>query len=362
VNGLFADSDCQLCPTLQQTIADNFNTSIGGANVAITELVIWGGYYPENIPNAVDNFTIIVHSDAGGQPGTVIDTRSGLQATNRVSTGIVLFGCNEYMFTFDFSASPIFVPSAGIYWIELFNNSVESGNFFWETGNLDGTHGVVGSAWFTTTPGTSWNLDGLTDLSIKLNGDDAWPVELVSFEATANGTNVNLKWATASEINNSGFEVQRNAGSEFVTVGFVQGHGTTTETQEYSYNDNNLSSGSYTYRLKQVDYDGTFEYSDAVEVEVVVNTFALGQNYPNPFNPSTKISFSLPADSRVTLSVFNLLGEEVATVLNSNMVAGNHSIDFDAAGLNSGVYFYRINAQGIDGTNFASVKKMILTK
>jgi len=124
-----------------------------------------------------------------------------------------------------------------------------------------------------------------------------------------------------------------------------------------------MEAGQYTYRLKQLDLDGTFEYSDIVEVEVTIpDVFALEQNYPNPFNPSTKINFSLAVDSKVSLKVFDVLGQEVVTLISSDLVAGTHNVDFSAASMNSGVYFYRIEATGIDGTNFTSVKKMLLTK
>jgi hypothetical protein len=636
VNGLFADSDCQLCGTLQQTVAENFTTSVGSPSVGIQELIIWGGYYPEDIPNTTDNFTIILHSDNAGSPGAVVDSRTGLQAASRVQTGVILFGTHEYMFTFDFSADPIIIPSSGTYWIELFNNSNPSGNFYWETGNLDGTHGIAGSGWYTTTPGTSWNLDPATDLSLKLNGDDnlipcsvgvpvnpspangavdvdinanlswangagttnvevifngtsvysgspittwdpgtlnfatnytwkiicsdgtcstygptwsfttiqdpnlvsvtvdiypqnldywtgtcdaatktqvslvntnvtaayevgwmtfdvtpilnvpstaiesitfngylyanSWPywsitpmgtvnpvtatasdiysqvsnsyaqgtaysynqesgtigtgyiqrsltdggatanmlsslgqgwfaigiadfdfstsyyvdfqgwneankpfltvtytysvpVELTSFTASANFGVVDLQWITATETNNQGFEVQRSSGSDFETIAFVNGYGTTTETQAYSYSDKSVEVGTYSYRLKQVDFDGTFDYSNVVEVNVPApSTFALEQNYPNPFNPSTKINFQLKVDSKVSLKVFDILGQEVATLVNTNLVAGAHNVNFDASALNSGVYLYRIEATGIDGSNFVDVKKMILTK
>ena len=188
------------------------------------------------------------------------------------------------------------------------------------------------------------------------------PVELTSFVASVNENNVTLSWTTASETNNLGFEVQRNSGSDYQTVGFVNGNGTTSESQEYSYTDV-VTPGSYSYRLKQVDFDGTFSYSESIQVEIVVpDVFTLEQNYPNPFNPSTKINFSLAVDSKVSLKVFDVLGQEVATLINSDLVSGAHNVDFNALSLNSGVYFYRIEATGIDGTNFTSVKKMILTK
>jgi hypothetical protein len=196
-----------------------------------------------------------------------------------------------------------------------------------------------------------WLIDGIV------------PVELTSFTASVNETNVTLTWVTASETNNQGFEIERNSGNGFETIGFVPGFGTTTETLSYSFNDAGLSEGSYSYRLKQVDYNGMFEYSEVIEVEIVVpDVYSLDQNYPNPFNPSTKINFSLAVDSKVSLKIFDVLGQDVATVVNANLAAGGHSIDFDASSLNSGVYLYRIEATGIDGTNFVDVKKMILTK
>src|SRR5690606_8606734 len=165
-----------------------------------------------------------------------------------------------------------------------------------------------------------------------------------------------------SETNNSGFQIERSNGEEFEVIGFVAGFGTTTEVKSYSFADQNLVSGKYSYRLKQIDYDGTFEYSNTVEVEIIVKEFSLEQNYPNPFNPSTSIKFSLSVDSKVSLKVFNVLGQEVATLINGQMAAGSHSATFDATKFNSGVYFYRIDASGLDGQKFTSTKKMILTK
>ncbi|MFC2094696.1 T9SS type A sorting domain-containing protein [Bacteroidota bacterium] len=203
-----------------------------------------------------------------------------------------------------------------------------------------------------------WAVD-----NVAIYGSDPIPVELTSFAANVSDGNVTLNWSTATELNNQGFNVERNSGDGFQKIGFVPGFGTSADIHNYSYVDGSVEEGTYTYRLKQVDYDGTFEYSDAVEVDVTVpDVFALEQNYPNPFNPSTTIRFSLAVDSKVSLTVFDVLGQEVAKLVNGNLAAGPQEMNFNAASVNSGVYFYRLDATGVDGTNFTSVKKMILTK
>jgi hypothetical protein len=189
------------------------------------------------------------------------------------------------------------------------------------------------------------------------------PVELTSFTAATVNQDVVLNWSTATEINNMGFDIERGVNGEFTKVGFAAGHGTTTETKNYTFTDRNVANGTYSYRLRQVDFDGTFEYSPVVEVVVdVPSTFSLSQNYPNPFNPSTTITFGLAVDSKVSLKIFDVLGQEVAILVNGDLGAGNHNINFNASGLNSGVYFYTIEAKGIDGNTFMNTKKMILTK
>ena len=185
------------------------------------------------------------------------------------------------------------------------------------------------------------------------------PVELLSFSASAAANAVALKWSTATELNNMGFEIQRsNDGIEFFSVGFVDGHGTTTEQHKYSYSDRNLINGKYFYRLKQVDYDGSYEYSNIVEVEWrAFNSYLLEQNYPNPFNPTTKIGFGIRDKSNVKITILNAIGEEVAVVLNEVKEAGYHQVEFNAANLPSGVYFYQLRAG-----SFVETKKMILAK
>jgi hypothetical protein len=189
------------------------------------------------------------------------------------------------------------------------------------------------------------------------------PVELTSFSASVFVNDVVLNWETATEINNSGFSVERKSLGEFETVGFVPGFGTTSEPKSYAFTDADLQPGIYSYRLKQIDFDGSFEYSDVVEIEVIVPAeFSLNQNYPNPFNPSSTISFNLASDSKVNLKIFNVLGQEVAQVLNSDMMAGSHEVKFDASDLNSGIYFYKLTATGNNGNEFSDIKKMTLTK
>ena len=185
------------------------------------------------------------------------------------------------------------------------------------------------------------------------------PVELTSFTGICNNGVVELNWKTATEVNNQGFEIQRKAETnEYMTIGFVQGFGTTTEPRNYSYTDNTVETGSYTYRLKQVDFDGTFAYSPEVEVDVTAPlTFNLEQNYPNPFNPSTNIRYSVPEAGNITLAVYNVVGEEVAVLANGYTEAGSFNVTFDASNLPSGVYLYKLQS-----ANSVQTKKMLLLK
>lgn len=194
------------------------------------------------------------------------------------------------------------------------------------------------------------------------------PVELASFNAKAEGNNVMLNWVTATEINNQGFEIQRCQKSNlnnqnWKVIEFVSGYGTTTGTKFYSYSDENLYPGKYQYRLKQVDFDGSFEYSNVIEVELgIPGQFALYQNYPNPFNPYTIIHFGIPKvngneNVLTTLKVYDVLGNEVAVLINEERSAGYYKAEFDASQLSSGIYLYELR-----WGNFVQSKKMILMK
>jgi V8-like Glu-specific endopeptidase len=189
------------------------------------------------------------------------------------------------------------------------------------------------------------------------------PVELSLFSATVADGNVELRWITATETNNSGFEILKassvNAPSQdWQKVSFVEGFGTSTEPQAYTFTDRNVATGIYFYKLKQVDFDGSFYYSKVIEVSVPApNAFILEQNYPNPFNPVTTIKFSIPVETDVKLNVYNSLGQEVSLILNSRLKEGYHEVQFDATSLTSGIYFYRLDAD-----KFVEVKKMIILK
>lgn len=190
------------------------------------------------------------------------------------------------------------------------------------------------------------------------------PVELVSFEAAGIKDEVRLNWETATETNNMGFQVERRKiGTEqWNEVAFIDGKGTTTEKSRYSFRDRGLSGGKYEYRIKQVDFDGQFEYSRVVEVEVGVPTeFTLEQNYPNPFNPSTTITYSLPERADVTIKIFNSLGEFISILVSETKDAGYYKVEFDASKLASGTYIYQMTSVG-SNNNFVDTKKMIFIK
>lgn len=183
------------------------------------------------------------------------------------------------------------------------------------------------------------------------------PVELTSFTAVSRGKNVELKWNTATETNNSGFDVEKNVSGSWSKIGFVEGNGTSNAPKSYSFVDASAK-GTVSYRLKQIDRDGKFEYSNVVEATVAeVKSFGLDQNYPNPFNPATVISYQIPMNSHVTLKVYDMLGKEVASLVNGAKEAGSYSATFDGSSLSSGIYFYTLRAG-----NSTSTKKLMLMK
>jgi len=232
---------------------------------------------------------------------------------------------------------------------------------------------------YSTNSGSSWiNCANCPVSSYRVIAGSVLPVELTSFEGYKTEDGVVLKWETSTEVNNYGFDVERRSSSltGWDKIGFVQGHGTTNSPKNYEFTDSELSnSESVDYRLKQIDNDGTFVYSKTITVDLttitsvddnIVYQFSLEQNYPNPFNPSTTIKFTIPSvvdakfapTTTTKLVVYDILGREVATLVNQKLHPGNHQVEFDANYLSSGMYFYRIEV----GSKFNSIKKMILIK
>jgi hypothetical protein len=202
----------------------------------------------------------------------------------------------------------------------------------------------------------------LYDLNFDVNNV---PVELTSFTAETQSGKVFLNWSTASEMNNLGFEIERkiiaaNDQGEWIRIAFVEGSGTTTENKNYNYIDdvNDVFASSLIYRLKQVDYNGKFEYSSEVLVDnISPANYVLEQNYPNPFNPLTTISFGIPVKSKVALKVFDIVGNEIITLVNEEKEPGRYNVNFNAENIASGIYFYTLKTE-----NFIQTKKMILMK
>jgi len=192
------------------------------------------------------------------------------------------------------------------------------------------------------------------------------PVELASFTSSIDKRNVTLRWSTVTEENNAGFDIERRitgSGNTWARVGNVAGSGTSNTAKSYSFSENNLNTGRYNYRLKQVDFNGNYKYYDLAN-EVIIGVpskFDISQNYPNPFNPSTKINFDLPFDSKVQIKVFDITGREMYQILNETRPAGYHTALFNASNLASGIYFYQINAAG-GNQSFVKTMKMVLIK
>jgi hypothetical protein len=330
---------------------------------------------PTMLTTAVGDM-ITAYNDAAGRPNPDYTELYGGDITGQTLTrglykwttgvlvsagGVTISGTASDVWIFQIAQGLTLANGAVI----TLQGGAKASNIFWQ---------VAGSATFGTTSdfkgivlcqtnivmqtGASFDGRALAQTAVTLDANNVIPVELTSFSALVTGNDVKLLWETASELNNSGFSIERKySNSEYLEVGFVPGFGTTTEPKSYSFVDSKLEGGSYTYRLKQIDFDGSFTYSNEIEVEVAAPaTFSLDQNYPNPFNPSTTISFTIPK-SFVTLKVFDVLGNEVATLANEEKPAGTYQVSFDASLLSSGVYLYKIQAGDIVQT-----RKMLLLK
>ena len=237
------------------------------------------------------------------------------------------------------------------------------------TFDLIGTHsaGSGSTAVRTVIPdGTS----GRFYLAGQSDGENPLPVELSSFTSNVNGRDIQLNWTTKTEVNSNKFVIDRalvntkDAAVTWTSIGTIQASGTSNSPKQYSYSDTKLQSGKYQYRLRMIDNDGSYKYSNVVETEIALpKNFELSQNYPNPFNPTTKIDYQVPVDAKVILEVYNITGQKVIELVNQDQSAGYYTVDFGSSKISSGVYIYRLVASDkATGNNFSSIKKMMLLK
>jgi hypothetical protein len=214
--------------------------------------------------------------------------------------------------------------------------------------------------------------DSIESCSRIISVDNPYPVELSSFTYLVTERNVMLSWTTSAELNNSGFDIERkdafiSTQTEWKYLANVRSAGSSEIPMSYSYEDRNLPTGSYLYRLKQIDFNGNFEYFELPEAVTIglPDKFFVEQNYPNPFNPATTIAFGIPEAGNVKLKIFDITGKEIKTLLNEYRDAGYYTAKFDASGLASGVYVYRLAvspSNPIESGNYVSVKKMLFLK
>jgi hypothetical protein len=322
VGGIFIDWDID---------ANNFATNSGGYTFLDNACYQFGTVTPEYYYGIVS-----------------LDGASGMRATTAGSGASI----RSESYSFITSLDPTIDPNGDFRsWIGTSLGDIGPGETVWTTFAIVAGSDLAEMTTYATEADAKSASLGWTNLIV--------PVELTSFTANDNNGEVILNWTTASELNNHMFEIERRSTeSQFVTIGIVEGHGTTTELREYTYIDNFSLAGRFFYRLKQIDFSGKYEYSDEIEIEVTGPlTFAIEQNYPNPFNPSTVIKYSIAEDGFVTLDIFNLLGEKIASLVNEIQKAGRYEVNFNAANLASGVYVYNLKSG-----NFSLVKKMLLIR
>jgi hypothetical protein len=333
----------------------------------VTQIEVVGGGFNAPYP-APTSFDIAIYNDVAGLPGPVFAALPNLPAVAEPPA-------NPGRGTFVFDIPPLVIP-AGTYWLSVISDGAQVNpggvpfhiaRFQWFLPDVLGTAPVLGGAKFRDAGSLVAGCDGLPpfplawfeagpcygvepfDVAFALGGREL-PVELVSFDAIRSGADILLRWVTASETDNAGFNVEHAAGDgDFAQLGFVEGHGTTLLPQEYSFRVADLGPGVHRFRLKQIDYDGAFEYSETVETFIgIPGQMVLEPAYPNPFNPSTTLRFAVANEQVVTLALHDATGRVVRTVFNGAVTADDmHSVTVDASGLSSGLYVAVLTGESI---------------
>ncbi len=337
------------------TFGTNDYTTHGDYDAFIAKLDTAGNFiWVDNFGGTGADVCGAVKTDAAGY---CIGYGSFNDAIDIGSTNFVSSGLDDIFFVkLDPDGSVIWAKAAGGSDKDAANSLVIESN-----GN------VVSTGYFNLNfsfDGQNFTSVGKQDILLCRLGSTVLPVELLSFKSSISNGNVRLAWSTATETNNLGFAIERSTDKKtYNVVGFVKGNGTSTNKNNYSFTDAVVSSSKCYYRLKQIDFDGTFSYSSEIEVDLNQPVqFEVYQNYPNPFNPTTSIAFDLPIASKVTIVVYNSIGKQVSVIANKEYSAGRNEVKFDASSLSSGVYIYKLNAISKTGSVLSSIKKMILIR
>jgi hypothetical protein len=352
VNGLLTVFKNNGDGTFTKYIDDNFGSIV--SNIYIYDFN--GDTYNDIITNTARNNSYkmcFFINDGLGNFGEPVTTFAGYIGGFTMGD----FDLNNYM---DFAVSENQYNASGLAIV------INNGNF-----NFDPVFSFYAGSQPRRPANADFDLDGDLDIAVPIydeakvavimNTSNPVPVELISFTASASENDVTLKWQTATEKNNSGFEILRSTQNDnnWNQIGFIEGHGTTTEPNNYSFTDKNPEPGNYSYKLVQIDFDGTRNESEIVNVEISSQPteYSLSQNYPNPFNPSTTIQYSIPESGNVKLVVYNSLGKEITTLVNEFKQPGKYEINFKGIDIPSGVYYYQLQTNG-----FVQTKKMVLLK
>lgn len=342
----------------------------GQAATSQNQIAIWLWASSSDLASSINGYRLIYGDDSGGDEIILQKVINGipssiLTSSNSTTNGITDFGflirvtrTTAGIWTIYTSTLPT-TNGAGAIASDIpssDNTNVNQGSITDNT-YTDFSNGYLGLVTINTA-GALQTVE-FDQLYFSQSSTSPLPVELTSFIVSSIEGGILLNWSTATEVNNYGFNVERRTNSEeWAKIAFVNGNGNSNSPKNYTFRDNAAPAGKVQYRLKQIDFDGKFEYSDIVEVNVEVpSKLALYQNIPNPFNPTTEIKFSLPQTGNVELSIYNMLGEKIQTLVSSVMNAGEHKVFFNASNLSSGVYLYKLTTE-----NSATVKKMILMK
>ncbi len=257
-----------------------------------------------------------------------------------------------------------YIGKAYIYYGDSLMDSTPDLTLLGNSQYLQYGYSVSGAGNFNGLPGdeviVGENLSPVNGKSYVYTDQNATPVELTTLNATLSESDVILIWQTATEVNNYGFEILRSTldSEEWEKIGFVEGHGNSYSPKDYVFTDLSVPAGKYLYRLKQLDINGAFEYSNSIEVDLSAPVkYELSQNYPNPFNPTTVIKYSIPEDNFVTIKLYDILGKEITTLVNDYKTTGKYKVLLNGSKLSSGIYIYSIQAG-----DFKEIKKMILQK